>query len=169
MANSFRKTEEHLMKNRVLRSIWIASAAGRPLTSIAEIRVVPDRGLEGDRYFFARGHFSTWPGGGRNVTLIEEETLEAVRAEHGIDLGEGRHRRNLVTSGIALADLHNRTFRIGTAIFRGIRPCPPCEYLEGIVGPGVFEAIKGRGGLRADAIEEGVLHVGDVIELLPSS
>lgn len=156
------------MKSGILHGIWIASTAEQPLTSIAEIRVVPDRGLEGDRYFFARGHFSTWPGGGRNVTLIEEETLGTVRAEYAIDLMGGRHRRNLVTSGIALADLHNRLFRIGTAIFRGIRPCPPCKYLEGIVSPGVFEVLKGRGGYRADAIEEGVLHVGDAIEVLPS-
>lgn len=89
--------------------------------------------------------------------------------EHGLDLHEGRNRRNLVTSGIDLADLHDRTFRIGTAVFRGIRPCHPCRHLEGITQEGVFDALKNRGGFRADVIEEGALRAGDAIELLPVS
>jgi MOSC domain-containing protein YiiM len=157
------------MGTSILRGIWIASAAGEPLVSRAEIRAIPGRGLEGDRYFFGCGHFSDWPGDGRDVTLIEEETLAVIHVEHGLDLGEGRSRRNLVTSGIALADLHNRLFRIGTAIFRAARPCPPCQYLEGITEAGVFDALKSRGGFRADVIEEGILRVGDAIELLPVS
>ncbi|MGH7223596.1 MAG: MOSC domain-containing protein [Gemmataceae bacterium] len=157
------------MTTGILRGIWISSTARDPLVCIAEVRVVPGRGLEGDRYFFACGSFSRWPGKGREVSLIAEEALEAVRSEHGIDLREGRSRRNLVTSGIVLADLQERTFRIGTAVFRGIRPCAPCEYLERITEAGVFEALKGRGGLRADVIEEGILHVGDAIEVLAGS
>lgn len=137
--------------------------------SIAEVRAVPGCGLEGDRYFFAQGSFSRWPGTGRAVSLIAVETLEAVRAEHGIDLHGGRTRRNLVTSGIVLTGLQERTFRIGTAVFRGVRPCAPCQYLERITEVGVFEALKGRGGLRADVIEEGILHIGDAIELLAAS
>ena len=157
------------MTTGILRGIWISATARDPLLSIAEVRAVPGRGLEGDRYFFERGSFSRWPGKGREVSLIAEEALDAVRAEHGIDLREGRSRRNLVTSGIALDDLQERTFRIGTAVFRGVRPCAPCEYLERITEAGVFEALKGRGGLRADVIEEGILHVGDSIDVLADS
>ncbi|HTU88805.1 MAG TPA: MOSC domain-containing protein [Gemmataceae bacterium] len=155
------------MTTGILRGIWISPTARDPLVCVAEVRAVPCRGLEGDRYFFACGSFSRWPGKGREVSLIAEEALEAVRAERGIDLREGRSRRNLVTSGIDLAHLQERTFRIGTAVFRGVRPCAPCEYLERLTEAGVFEALKGRGGLRADVIEEGILHVGDAIEVLP--
>lgn len=157
------------MHDGILRGIWISATARDPLVSIAEVCAVLGRGLEGDRYFRACGSFSRWPGKGREVSLIAEEVLEAVRAEHGIDLREGRSRRNLVTSGLNLAQLQEQTFRIGTAVFRGIRPCAPCEYLERITEAGVFAALKGRGGLRADVIEEGILHVGDPIELLPAS
>jgi MOSC domain-containing protein YiiM len=153
----------------VLRSIWISPTARERLVSIAEVRAVPGRGLEGDRYFLACGSFSRWPGTGRAVSLIAEEALEAVHAEHGIDLREGRSRRNLVTSGLILADLQDRTFRIGTAVFRGVRPCAPCQYLERITEAGVFDALKDRGGFRADVIEEGVLRIGDAIELLADS
>lgn len=157
------------MTTGILRSIWISPAACASLFSLAEVRVVPDRGLEGDRYFLGCGTFSTWPGGGRAVTLIAEEALDAIRVEHGLDLGEGRSRRNLVTSGIDLDDLQDRTFRIGTAVFRGVRPCHPCQHLEGITEGGVLAALKDRGGFRADVIEEGVIHIGDAIELLRNS
>lgn len=156
------------MTTSILRGIWISATACEPLRSVTEVRVVPDRGLEGDRYFTEGGTFSHWPGGGRAVSLIAEETLEAVRLEHGIDLREGRSRRNLATSGITLDDLQDRTFRIGTVVFRGIRPCHPCRHLEQLTEAGVFDALKDRGGFRADVIEEGILRVGDAIELLPS-
>jgi MOSC domain-containing protein YiiM len=157
------------MTTGILRGIWIAATARQPLVRVPEVRAFPGRGLEGDRYFFAKGSFSRWPGGGRAVSLIAAEALEALRAEHGIDLGEGRSRRNLVTSGINLADLNNHHFRIGTAVFLGVRPCAPCRYLERLTEAGVFEALKDRGGFRADVLEEGVLRVGDAIELLPLS
>jgi MOSC domain-containing protein YiiM len=156
------------MRDCLLQSIWIVADAGQPLVAVAEAHAVPGRGLEGDRYYFTRGTFSNLSGAGRQVTLIEEETLDAVRKGDGLDLDEGRHRRNLVTSGIRLADLRDRCFRIGSAVFRGIRPCPPCDHLAGIVGPGVLQSLKDRGGYRADVIEEGVLRVGDRIELLPN-
>jgi MOSC domain-containing protein YiiM len=156
------------MTRGIVRGIWIAPAARKPLVRVTEVRMVPGRGLEGDRYFLARGSFSRWPGAGRAVSLIEEETLEALRMEHGIDLGGGRSRRNLVTAGIDLASLQDRTFRIGTALLRGVRPCAPCRYLEHLTQAGVFDALKGRGGFRADVVEEGIVRAGDFVELLPA-
>jgi MOSC domain-containing protein YiiM len=120
-------------------------------------------GLEGDRYGLRRGSMSRWPGPARQVSLIEQEALDFLLAEHGIDLGDGRSRRNLVTRGIALADLIKRRFRIGGVLLRGVGPCLPCRHLERLTQPGVFEALKGRGGLRAEVLEEGTLHIGDPI------
>jgi MOSC domain-containing protein YiiM len=157
------------VKRSVLRGIWISRTARTPLVSVADVHAVPGRGPEGDRYFLGQGSFSRWPGTGRAVSLIAEETLVAVSAECGIDLRGGRSRRNLVTSGIVLTELQERTFRIGTAILRGVRPCAPCQYLERITESGVFDALKGRGGLRAEVIEEGILHIGDAIALLAGS
>jgi MOSC domain-containing protein YiiM len=154
------------VKTGMLRGIWVSATARTPLVSVEAVRAIPGRGLEGDRYSLGQGSFSRWPGTGRAVSLIAEETLQSIHAEHGIDLSEGRSRRNLVTSGIDLADLQDRLFRIGTAVFRGVRPCSPCQYLERITQAGVFDALKNRGGFRADVIEEGVLRVGDSIELI---
>jgi MOSC domain-containing protein YiiM len=157
------------MSAALLQAIYIVPSGGQAPQSVAAVRAVPGKGLEGDRYYLGRGSFSRWPGARRAASFIEWETIEAVRREFGIDLGDGRHRRNLVTRGIALAGLQGRTFRIGTAVFRGVGPCAPCRYLERLTEVGVLDALKGRGGLRADVVEEGDLHVGDVIEPEPSN
>jgi MOSC domain-containing protein YiiM len=156
------------VKTGIVRGIYLAPAARQPLLAVAQVRAIPGKGLEGDRYFHGSGSFSRWPGKGRAVSLIEEEALEAVQREHGIDLREGRSRRNLVTKGVVLAEIQGRTFRIGTAMFRGERACLPCRYLERLTTEGVFDALKGRGGWRADVIEEGVIHTGDEIEIVPA-
>ena len=136
------------------------------MVSVASVFAVPERGLEGDRYFHGRGSFSRWPGEGRDVTLIEEEAIEAILKVHGIDLRDGRSRRNIVTSGASLAELNGLKFRIGDAIVRGARECAPCRHLERLIGPGLYDAMLKRGGLRANILEGGTIHVGDVIAAL---
>ncbi|HLL91050.1 MAG TPA: MOSC domain-containing protein [Tepidisphaeraceae bacterium] len=143
--------------------IFVAEAAGAPMVSVPRVRAVADRGLEGDRYFAGVGTFSRWPGEGRAVSLIEAEAIEAILREHNIDLSGGRARRNVVTRGVRLHDLVGRTFRVGAAILRGTRLCTECRYLERVTQPGVFAALKHRGGLRADVVTGGEIRVGDAV------
>ncbi len=150
-----------------MRAIYVAPVARATMTPVVEVLAVSERGLDGDRYFLGEGSFSRWPGTGRNVTLIEEETIENVRAETGIDLSGGRSRRNIVTAGIRLAELNGRQFRVGQALLRGTRECAPCKHLERLTEPGVEAAFKGRGGLRAEILRGGVIRAGDVIEPVP--
>jgi MOSC domain-containing protein YiiM len=150
----------------VVQAIFLAPKARAPLEAVAAVRAVPGRGLEGDRYFLGRGALSRWPGPARAVSLIEAEVLEAVRRQHGLDLSARRSRRNLVTAGVALLELKGRTFRVGGALLRGVGPCSPCSYLDRLAGAGACAALKGRGGLRAAVLEQGVIRVGDVIEIV---
>jgi MOSC domain-containing protein YiiM len=153
----------------VVREIYVTPAAGATPTAVTASTAVPGRGLEGDRYLLGVGSFSRWPGEGRAVTLIEQEAIEAILREHGIDLGDGRSRRNVVTAGVMLAELVGRHFRLGEALLRGARLAAPCRYLERRVAPGTYDAMKGRGGLRADVLEGGVIRVGDAVELASST
>ena len=146
-----------------VEGIFIAAASREPLVSVREVRAVEGRGLEGDRYHAGVGSFSRWPGEGRAVTLVEAEVMEAVLREADIDLSGGRTRRNLVTRGVRLADLLGKRFRIGEALFRGTRLAEPCAHLERLTESGLFEALKGRGGLRADVLESGVIRAGDAV------
>jgi MOSC domain-containing protein YiiM len=147
----------------VLRGIFVDPVAAGPVHSLVEARVVVGRGIEGDRYFLSAGSFSRWPGTGRPLTLIDEDEVAAVAAAYGIDLSDGRHRRNLVTRGIALDQLVGVRFRIGDLLLRGERLCLPCKHLERLTEPGVYEALKHRGGLRAEVLEDAVIRLGDAV------
>src|SRR3954454_1707411 len=152
------------MSSGTLAAIFIADRATGPMTRIEEAHLAAERGIEGDRYFDGTGSFSRWPGTGRQVTLIEQETIDAVFADHGVDLRAGQSRRNLVTRGVRLADLNGQFFRIGDALLHGSREAAPCDHLERLV-PGSFAALKGRGGLRAEIMEGATIRPGDQITL----
>ena len=147
-------------------SIHIAPSATAPMRSLEEVSAIPGKGLEADRYFQATGTYSGQPGSGREVTFIEIEAIEALAHESAISLAPGAARRNVVTRGIALNHLVGREFRIGEARFRGLRLCEPCAHLEGLSGAGLKAGLHHRGGLRADIIAGGTIHVGDAISAL---
>jgi MOSC domain-containing protein YiiM len=156
-----------LVPTGIVQAIWIGPQRGGPLVPVMSVRAVPGLGLEGDRYFLGRGSLSRWPSAARAVSLIESEALDAVLRDHGIDLRHGRSRRNIETRGVGLAGLKGKRCRIGTAFFRGVLACQSCAYLERLTSAGAFSALKGRGGLRAEVLEEGVLTVGDAVEVSP--
>lgn len=149
-----------------LVEIYMAPRAAKPMQRVEIAHAVAGLGLEGDRYFLGKGAFSRWPGIRRQVSLIEIEAIDAVARDHQIDLSAGLHRRNLVTRGVPLLELNGKHFRIGEALFRGTGACPPCKYLEKKTLPGVFAALAGRGGLRAEVIEPGDVRAGDAITLV---
>jgi len=154
-------------------SIHIAPAASSPMISLTEVRALPGRGLDGDRYARGTGHYSARPSaGGREVTLIEMESVEAL--EHGIVNAAGERlgikltaaetRRNIATSGVPLNHLVDRTFQVGSVQMRGTRLCEPCQYLEELTArPRLMSGLLHRGGLRAQILTEGLIRVGDVI------
>lgn len=144
-------------------SIHIAPAAGAPMQSVAEVRATAGRGLEGDRYYSRAGTFSGQPGTGREVTLIEIETIEALKRDYQVELEAELTRRNLVTRGVSLNHLVNREFKVGAVALRGTRLCEPCSHMEKLTRRGVMGGLIHRGGLRADILVEGVIHVGDII------
>ncbi|MBI4636586.1 MAG: MOSC domain-containing protein [Candidatus Rokubacteria bacterium] len=153
-------------------SIQIAREASAPMETLGEVRAVPGRGLEGDRYFLGRGFYSPKASfGGREVTLIEVEAIEAlwggvVNAQGerlGIKLAPADARRNITTSGVPLGHLVDQAFWVGEVLVRGTRLCEPCKHLEDLTQPGVLGGLVHRGGLRAQILTEGVIRVGDVV------
>jgi MOSC domain-containing protein YiiM len=150
-----------------LVAIQIAREAEGQLDSVPEVRAVPGKGLEGDRYFRGEGSFSKNPGGGRQVTLVATEMLELLRSEHGIALPASETRRNLVTKGVSLNDLVGQVFQVGSVRMKGVRLAEPCNHLERLTQTGVLKGLVHRAGLRADILDEGVLRVGDPIVPAP--
>ena len=147
-----------------LDTIYTAPEAKAPMQRVDTVEAVAGRGLEGDRYWKGIGAFSRFPGKRREVTLIRAEALAAAEAELGLALLNGQHRRNLVVSGVPLADLVKQTFRVGGAVLRGVQLCAPCKYLIRVTGePKIFDALVRRGGLRAEILESGTLRQGAVV------
>ena len=150
-----------------VEAICIATGASAPMLSLSEVEAVPGQGLIGDRYANGIGFYSPRPTdpGAREVTLFEAEVLDWLEQEHGVALSPTEHRRNVTVRGLRLSDLLGRRFSIGDVVLEGVKDCPPCEHLQGLVGKPVLEPLVTRGGLRARVLQGGMLRVGDEVVL----
>lgn len=152
-----------------LLHIHIAPAASMEMEERDEARLVPGKGIEGDRYLLGTGTYSPKPDI-REVTLIEMEVLEAL--EQGEPKVPGcktklepfDHRRNLTTRGVPLNHLVGRRFRVGETVLKGGRMNFPCKYLEELLGvPGLYDGLLNRSGLNCSIEVGGVIRPGDPI------
>jgi MOSC domain-containing protein YiiM len=148
-----------------VEAVWTSPEEGAPMESRSAVAAV-EGGLRGDRYLLGTGYYS--PYDVCQVTFVASEAIAEIREETGIDLSDGRHRRNVVLSGVDLTELLGATFRVGDAEFRGTRPRPPCAHVERVAGEdGVARALgDGRGGICADVVRPGRVRVGDDVELV---
>jgi MOSC domain-containing protein YiiM len=143
-----------------VESIWTTPEGSAPMETVESVEARPG-GLVGDRYFEGTGYYS--PFDVCEVTLVAAEALETIREETGIDLTDGRHRRNIVTRGVDVHDLLGHRFSLGDAVLKGTRPRPPCAHVEEVADEdGVATALtEGRGGVCADVVDPGEIAVGD--------
>jgi MOSC domain-containing protein YiiM len=144
-------------------SIHIAPEEGAPTVAVDEIQAEAGKGLHGDRYHALAGTFSKKEGPQREVTLIEVEAIEAMDRDYKIKFALGDSRRNIVTRGVPLNHLLDKEFEVGEAVFRGIKLCDPCGYMEGLTQPGVKKALTNRGGLNAQIVSGGLIRPGDAV------
>jgi MOSC domain-containing protein YiiM len=143
---------------RAGRLQWIGLRPARdvPMRAVEAADVLPVAGLVGDRYAGSSGK--------RAITLIQAEHLPVIAALSGHGhIEPALLRRNLVVSGIPLIALRDRRFRIGEVLLEGSGECDPCSRMEGALGAGGFNAMRGHGGLTALVVEGGRLHVGDAV------
>ena len=139
--------------------IGVRPARNRPMQEVADVVAEAGRGLHGDRYSGSSGK--------RGVTLVQAEHLPAIAALSGhASVSPAQLRRNLVVSGIPLAALKGRRFRVGDVVLEGTDGCDPCSRMEDALGEGGYNAMRGHGGLCARIVTGGVLHVGDAVTVL---
>ena len=150
-----------------VEAICIAPSASVHMQPVTEVEAIVGVGLAGDRYARKIGFYSPRPTdpGAREVTLFEAEVLDALRAEHDIELAPTEHRRNLTVRGVRLGELLGQRFRVGEVLLESVKDCPPCEHLEQLLGKPVLRPLLDRGGLRARVLAGGTIHVGDTIRL----
>lgn len=152
-----------------VEGIFIAEEAGTIMRPVQTISVVAGVGLAGDRYANGVGAYSGKGTKIRQVSFFEVETIEAICREYALALTPELTRRNILTRGIALNHLIERTFTTSSGIvFRGVDPCPPCTRPGKLSGDQELEKhlcdlLKHRGGLRAEVLTGGVLSLWDRI------
>jgi MOSC domain-containing protein YiiM len=142
--------------------IYISHHRGQPTESVEQIHVIPGCGIEGDRYYQPPGLNSRPRRTGFQITLIEQEAIEAINMD-GIQISPEQTRRNIITCGISLNNLVGVDFSVGGISLRGIRLCEPCDYLAGQVDPRLKQSMSHRGGLRADILTDGFIYINDSI------
>ena len=120
------------------------------MEELEEVRVIKNVGL--DSCAHAR------PGSGRQVLLVDRETLEAM------DLRPGVIRENITTDGIDVNGLAlKQELRIGEVRLEVTEICHPCDQLEKI-RPGLRRETRGRRGMLCRVLEGGMIRRGDTIE-----
>jgi MOSC domain-containing protein YiiM len=143
------------------RVTGVASSPTRGVfkTKRSEATLVADRGVEGD--YHARG-------GERQVSLLRQETLDALRAAHGVDVGPGDLGENLTIAGIDLDALpRGARLAVGDDVLVEVtEPREPCRNVER-VGRGFLAALEGRAGILARVVRGGTVRTGDVVRVVP--
>jgi MOSC domain-containing protein YiiM len=140
-----------------------APGASAPMQPEPRLTLIAGRGIEGDRYLLGTGYYSNKPEEGRQVTLFEIETLEALARDEGITFGPHEHRRNVTVRGVPLNHLVGRKFMIGTVLVEATRLSIPCRYLEDLTGKPVFKPLLHRAGLNCRILQGGAISLGDPV------
>ncbi len=133
------------------------------MRAVPSLSLLAGQGIEGDRYLLGAGTYSAKPEPGRQVTLFEAETLEAMARDHGIAFAPHEHRRNVTVRGVPLNHLVGRRFRLGPALLEAMRLSVPCRYLEDLLGKPVFKPMLNRSGLNCRILEGGIVRLGDPV------
>ncbi len=119
-----------------------------------EVRCLAGRGIEGDRFLDFKPDYKG------QITFFAQEIYEELCARFDVrDKPPSAFRRNVITSGVDLNSLIGQEFEIQGVRFLGVAECSPCEWQDQAFAPGTEEALRGRGGLRAKILSDGVLRV----------
>ena len=118
-----------------------------------QIECVAGRGIRGDRFFDFKEDYKG------QITFFSLEVFDALRLELNLHNAQPAvTRRNVFVSGAELNALVEQEFEIQGVRFAGVEECRPCYWMNHAFGDERAENwLKGRGGLRARVLTDGVL------------
>lgn len=142
----------------------LTAAASLPMESPTSLSLVAGVGIEGDRYATQKGYYSDRPELGRQITLFEIETLEALQRDHDVVLHPHEHRRNITVEGVPLNHLVGRRFKVGNCILEATRLSTPCKHIEDVTGKRISRWLINRSGLNCIIIKGGLIEIGNAVQ-----
>lgn len=137
-----------------------------PTNDLTSVELHAGKGLVGDRFYAVREDFDG------QVTFVAQEVIDLLRAglentdQSLKDLLPVALRRNVVIEDAVLNGLIGHDFEIGYADeaqrvrFHGAKHCSPCRWMDIGGAVGALKLLKGRGGLRAQILTDGLLRTG---------
>jgi MOSC domain-containing protein YiiM len=119
---------------------------------VPSIECVAGHGIRGDRFFDYKENYNG------QITFFAFEVFEELRRALNIpNVSPSSVRRNVITRGVDLNTLIGHEFKIQGVRFYGTDECRPCYWMDRAIEPGAEDFLKGRGGLRARIVSDGIL------------
>ncbi len=169
-----------------IQGIYVSRRSAGPIESKQTARLLPGKGIDGDRYALGTGTYSArfMSEPGKNLTMVSAEGIREATERTGMkafdDMGE--LRRNLVLSGISAQELNEmigHEVQIGTACRVFVhRRCVPCKLREAACRrPGLMNNLWGVSGVNCEVLQPletakakaNEIHVGDAVVVIPNS
>ncbi|MDF2378482.1 MAG: molybdenum cofactor biosysynthesis protein [Verrucomicrobiales bacterium] len=127
-----------------------------PIIEVGELDCVAGKGIQGDRFFDYKEDYKG------QITFFEIETHRKLCEEFAVfDKGPETYRRNVVVEEQDLNELIGQEFEIQGIRFLGTEEAKPCFWMDQAFGEGAERALKGKGGLRARILDDGLLKCGE--------
>ncbi len=125
------------------------------IEAVKSAHCIAGRGLRGDRYAEHE------PDHKRQITFFDWAVYERMREQFAKpELEPWVFRRNVLVAGLDLNALIGQRFSLQGVEFEGVEESVPCVWMDEVVAPGAFAALKGSGGLRARILTDGTLSCG---------
>ena len=142
-----------------IMAVCISEKRGTQKKNIEKVRLIENFGLEGD------AHGGNWH---RQVSLLSFEKVRAFE-EKGISVEDGAFGENLLVEGFDFKTLPVGTrFRCGEVLLEMTQIGKECHsHCE--IYQAVGDCIMPREGVFARVLHGGMIQIGDVMEIVPSS
>ena len=123
-----------------------------PATEVPSVECVAGHGIRGDRFFDYQQDYKG------QITFFSLEVFDELCSALRIQgVPPSAVRRNVITRDVDLNELIGQDFEVQDVRFHGTEESRPCDWMNRAVAPGTREFLKGRGGLRAQILNDGVL------------
>lgn len=150
----------------IVVSLHCAPRSHAPMIALPVAHLVPGKGIEGDRYYTSPKQPRPGVKTPYEVTLAEQEALDALNASLPGGVTEAGGRRNIVIRSCSLSTLAGRLFRIGEVLLCGAElreaPCDSSDHTTHRVCNGLHQQWLG-----ASILTEGYIAPGDALEYVP--
>ena len=157
-------TPPQTSKGKVCSVYLHPEKGGEPMQPVDAIELVEQMGIRGNSRYFGRRNRTTGLPSVRQVSLMEQEQIDAHAEALGVArIQPGAVRANVETSGIDLIGLIGRQIQVGDATLLICEARTPCAKMDAVC-PGLRARMENqRQGVLAQVVKSGCVRIGDAI------